>query len=109
MAVTPQFRDHIVDLLEPLGPIDTRRMFGGLSIRCEGRHFAMIIAETLYLTADEDLRADLLAAGGKIFSYAKRDRVVEAPRLVSVTEDLLEEPDALLPYALRSLAVARAS
>ncbi|ESR23402.1 TfoX/Sxy family protein [Lutibaculum baratangense] len=106
MAVSPQFRPHVVDLLMPLGPIDTKRMFGGLSVRCAGRHFAVVIDDTLYLTSDEALRAELMARGGSVFTYAKRDRIVEAPRLVSVVEDLLEDPEALLPFARRSLEFA---
>ena len=109
MAVSPSFRDHVVELLEPLGGIDTRRMFGGLSIRSHGRHFAMIIADTLYLVGDDSLREDLVRLGGGIFSYARGERRIAVPRFVSVPETMLDEPDRLLPFARRALEVARAS
>lgn len=108
MAVSSQFRDHVLDLLEPLGALDTRRMFGGLSVRSDGTHFGVIINDRFYLVCDEALRADLLTAGGEVFSYARRDRVVDVKRFVAVPEDMLEETDVLLPFAERALAVGRA-
>lgn len=108
MAVSAQFRDHVIDLVSPLGAIDTRRMFGGLSVRCDGQHFGVLIKESFYLVADEALRTELVGIGGRIFSYARRDRVVDVPRFVSVPEDLLEDQEELLGYAGKALAVARA-
>lgn len=107
MAVSPQLRDHVLDLLAPLGAVDTRRMFGGLSVRCDGRHFGVIIKETFYLVCDEALREELIGLGGGVFSYRRSDRLVDVPRFVSVPEEMMEDPDALMPFALRALAVAR--
>lgn len=108
MAVSAQFRDHVLDLLAPLGGIDTRPMFGGLSIRCDGLHFAVIIADVLYLVADDGLRDELRRLGGAVFSYSRGTREVAVPRFTSVPEDMLEEPDRLLPFARRALAIASA-
>ncbi len=35
MAVSPQFRDYVLDQLSVLRPLDTKRLFGGLSVRCD--------------------------------------------------------------------------
>lgn len=110
MAVSPQFRDFVLDQLESLGPLETKRLFSGLSLRCAGQHFGAILkGGTLYLVADEALRGDLEAMGGEIFSYARKasGKVIEVPRFVSVPEELLEDRDELLPLARRALEIAR--
>ncbi|AXS39425.1 TfoX/Sxy family protein [Breoghania sp. L-A4] len=105
-APSPQFRDHLFDLLAPLGALDTRRMFSGYSLRCRGTHFAMIMRERLYLVADETLRQRLIDEGGEIFSYEKQGKRVNVPRLVHVPDDMLDDGDTLLEYAQAALDVA---
>ena len=107
MPVSPQYRDLVLDLLAPLGEIDTRRMFGGLSVRCEGQHFGVIIQDQLYLVCDTPLRGEMVERGGRIFSYRRGSRLVDVPRFVSVPEEMLEDPDELLPFARRALLIAR--
>lgn len=105
-APSPQFCDYLFDLLAPLGPLDTKRMFGGLSLRCNDTHFAMVLNDTLYLVADEPLRDRLIDAGGAIFSYEKQGKRVNVPRFVRVPDEMLEDGDALLDFARAALAVA---
>ena len=107
MPVSPQYRDLVLDLLAPLGEIDTRRMFGGLSIRCEGQHFGVIIQDQFHLVCNAPLRAELTERGGTIFSYRRGSRAVDVPRFVSVPEEMLEDMDEFLPFARRALLVAR--
>ncbi len=106
MAVSSQFRDYVLDQLAPLGPLDTKRLFGGLSVRCAGQHFGAILNGVFYLVADADLRSELEALGGTTFSYARGERDIEVGRFVSVTEDVLEDIDTFLPFARRSLQIA---
>ncbi|PTW62321.1 DNA transformation protein [Breoghania corrubedonensis] len=108
MAVSPQLRDFVLDQLSDLGSLETTRLFGGLSVRCDGQHFGAILrGGTFYLVADPAFRADLEALGGTIFTYARRDRVIEVPRFVSVPEEILEDVDELLPLARRAIDIAR--
>ena len=108
MAVSPQFRDFVLDQLNALGPLETKRLFGGLSVRCEGLHFgALLSGNMFYLVADPALRSDLEALGGAIFTYARGEKVIEVPRFVSVPEEILEDADELLPLARRALDIAR--
>lgn len=105
-APSTQFCDYLFDLLAPLGVLDTRRMFGGLSLRCNDTHFAMIMHDRLYLVADEPLRERLIDAGGAIFSYEKQGKRVNVPRFVQVPDEMLEDGDDLLDFARAALDVA---
>ena len=110
MAVSPQIRDFVLDQLHELGPLDTKQLFGGLSVRCAGKHFGALLGEgTLYLVADAPLRAELEAMGGEIFTYARSGKVIEIGRFVSVPEEIVEDEDTLLPLARRALDVAHVS
>ncbi len=63
MAAKPEFRDHVLDLLAPLGPVTARRMFGGFGITLDGVMFALIADDVLYLKVDDRTRPDYEAAG----------------------------------------------
>ncbi|WP_299614311.1 TfoX/Sxy family protein [uncultured Tateyamaria sp.] len=45
MAVSAEEIDHALDLFAGLGPLTTRKMFGGLSIYCEGTIFAILMSD----------------------------------------------------------------
>ncbi len=67
MASGGGFRDHVLDLLAPLGPVAARPMFGGFGIYLDGVMFALIADDTLYLKVDEGTRPDYEAAGSAPF------------------------------------------
>ncbi|WP_321335558.1 TfoX/Sxy family protein [Breoghania sp.] len=106
MAVSSQFRDYVLDQLAQLGPLDTKHLFGGLSVRCAGQHFGAILNGVFYLVADVQLRTELEELGGTPFSYARAERTIEVGRFISVPENVLEDIDTFLPFARRSLQIA---
>ena len=58
-----EFVTHVVDMLEPLGPVSARRMFGGYGIFLDGMMFALVADDTLYLKVDDESRSEFAAAG----------------------------------------------
>jgi DNA transformation protein len=63
------FRDHVHELLAPLGDVRVRAMFGGYGIYAGERMFALIAEGTLYLKVDEQNEARFLEAGLEPFVY----------------------------------------
>ena len=63
MAVSPEFRDYVLEMLEPLGGVTARRMFSGAGLYRHGTIFALIAGDVLYFKVDEANRADYEAAG----------------------------------------------
>ena len=58
-----EFVTHVVDMLEPLGPVSARRMFGGYGIYLDGMMFALVADDILYLKVDGESRSEFTAVG----------------------------------------------
>lgn len=71
-----EFAAHIVDLMQSLGPVSARRMFGGHGIFLDGLMFALIADGTLYLKADPQSRDRFLSSGLEPFTYSKKGKPI---------------------------------
>jgi DNA transformation protein len=105
MAASPGFRDHVLELLAALGPVTARAMFGGYGLYLDGRMFALISDDTLYLKADDRNRAAFEAAGTGAFRPRVGGRRMTMPYYETPPE-ILEDGDALADWARGSVAVA---
>lgn len=79
-------------------------MFGGVGIYCGELFFALIANDTLYLKVDDSNRPDFEERGmGPFLPFGdERDKM----QYYEVPADLLDDPDALRPWAEKSIAVA---
>jgi DNA transformation protein len=99
MKPIPEIVRHCVDLLRGVGPVATRRMFGSWGIFVQGRMFALVSDETLYLKVDAHNRAAFEAEGLAPFAYeGKTGRVVELPYR-QAPPDAMEDPAGMRPWA----------
>ena len=105
--MSDEFSDYILDLLGPLGGIESGRFFGGTGFKCDGIQFAMVMRETLYLVVDDTTRPKYVDAGSRPFCYEKKGGVQEVRRYYEVPEDVLESPDALREWAGESIETAK--
>ena len=71
------FIDFLQELLEPLGQISMRRMFGGHGVYCNGLFIAIVVDGRPYLKVDAQSRPDCVAAGCTPFFYAGKNNPVE--------------------------------
>lgn len=103
------FPDFVQELLEGLGPVRIRRMFGGAGVFADDVMFGLIDADVLYLKTDEALRAELAAQGSESWVYRGRpDRVMEETSYWRLPETALDDPDEAAAWARKALAVAYA-
>ena len=105
MAFSKEYAEHILDLLEPLGTISIKRMFGGGGVYWGASMFALIADEVLYLKVDDETKAAFLDAGCEPFTYEKSGKPV-ALSYLTVPDDAAEDIDALRPWAHMALAAA---
>jgi DNA transformation protein len=105
MAVSKEFVEHVLDLLSGLGPVTARPMFGGYDLYLEGRVFALLHHDTLYLKADEISRPDFEAAGLPQFRPHVKGKPFPMPYF-EAPEDALEDADELCRWARRALEAA---
>ncbi len=106
MAVSPEYRDWIAELCEPLGPVSLRRMFGGLGAFYGETMFAIVSDDTLYLKVDEETRADYEAAGEGPFAYRRKSGRRGVMSYFRVPADVLEDADEFRLWARKAVEVA---
>ncbi|HEU5260010.1 MAG TPA: TfoX/Sxy family protein [Gemmatimonadales bacterium] len=105
MPVSESFGTFIVDQLSRVVPrVRARSMFGGVGIYAGDAFFGLIADDTLYLKVDESNRPDFEARGmGPFRPYGEGGEVMQ---YYEVPADLLEDTDALRPWAEKAIAVA---
>ena len=72
-----QFCDHVVELLQGLGPVSARRMFGGHGLFLDGLMFGLIADSELYLKVDRESRDQFVDQGLQAFTYHKNGKPME--------------------------------
>jgi DNA transformation protein len=85
--------------------IRARSMFGGVGVYSGDLFFALIADDTVYFKADESTRPEFEARGMGPFRPFGDDG--GTMQYYQVPEDLLEDPEALRPWAEKAVAIAR--
>ena len=106
MSVSPGFRTFALDQLGRCVPsIRARSMFGGVGIYAGELFFALIADDTLYLKVDDQTRPEFVRRGLEPFRpYGETGEVMQYYR---VSEDILEDAEALRVWAEQAVEVAR--
>lgn len=106
MAVSPEYKDWIAELCEPLGPVSLRRMFGGLGVFYGEVMFALAVDDTLYLKVDDKSRPDYEAVGEEPFTYQRKTGRRGVMSYFRVPADVLEDADEFHAWARKAIEVA---
>lgn len=101
------FREYLRELMEPLGGVTFRKMFGGLTIYQNGLVFALEIDGSLYFKVDDETRASFVDEDCPQFEYATKDgRTAQMPYF-RAPERLYDEPDEFVAWCRAAIGVAR--
>jgi DNA transformation protein len=100
-----EFLAHVLELLEPLGRVHARGMFGGYGLYCDGVFFGIVLDNTLYLKADDRNRGEFERAGSEIFSYSRSGKRAML-NFYRTPEDALDAPQLMLPWAKSAVGAA---
>ena len=102
MPVDAGYRDHVMELLRPLGQVHGRAMFGGYGIYEGGAMWALISSnDVLYFKVDAATRETYVVAGGEQF--------MGTMPYFSVPADWLEDLPTLRAHARAAIAVGHAT
>jgi DNA transformation protein len=101
---SPAFERFVLDQLAELGPVTSRKMFGGVGVYCGNTFFAIIARDELYLKVDAETRGDYEGAG----MHAFRPFVDRPPSKTyyCVPLGVLESGPELVEWARKAVAVA---
>ncbi|MEM8633328.1 MAG: TfoX/Sxy family protein [Pseudomonadota bacterium] len=105
MAVSDEQIAQIEDLFEGVGPITTRKMFGGLGIYANGTIFAVLMSDgDLKLKGAGDMATTLDTEGWTRWTY-QRDGSgkITAMPYWSLPDALLDDPEEASAWARRAL------
>jgi DNA transformation protein and related proteins len=106
MRAGDPFPSRVTRLLQPLGPVRARAMFGGCGIFLDDAMLAIVEGERLYFKVDDDTAGRFAAAGGQPFTYRREGRTV-ALSFREAPAGSLDDPEALLDWARLALASAQ--
>ncbi len=104
MSVSENYLSYVLDQLEYLGTVTTKKMFGGVGIYLDGVFFGGIDNNILYFRVDDSNRPDYESAGMNPFRpYGEN---AYAMQYYEVPADVLEDKEKLRLWADKALAVA---
>jgi DNA transformation protein and related proteins len=102
------FKDFVLDQLSALPDVRAKAMFGAHGLY-SGDHFFGILDEgRLFFKTDAASRADYTARGMGPFTYESKGRVMTMG-YHEVPPDVLEQPQELVEWARKAIAVAATS
>ncbi len=105
MAVSREEIDHALDLFAGLGPLTTRKMFGGLSIYCDGTIFAILMSDgRLLLKGQGEMQARFDAMGLERWAYARKDGSPTHMPYWHLPDSALDDADEAVALAREALA-----
>lgn len=104
--MSTEFVAWCCELLAPLGPVRSRRMFGGHGLYVGDLFVAILAGERLYLKVDDATRAAFEGAGSAPFQYttARGERGVMS--YWAMPDEGMDGPDQAQPWARLALASA---
>jgi len=106
MPVSPDFRNHVLEMLEPLGPVTAKSMFGGVGLYLDGTMFALITrSDVLYMRTDDGNRGEFEAAGMGPFVPFEDGRMVMPYH--EIPPDVMEDAEAMSAWGRAAWEAAR--
>lgn len=109
MTFSPEYRDHVLDLLAPLGHIEAKRMFGGVGLFYRGLMFALIVGDELFFKVDETSRGAYEAAGSGPFTYLRAGVERAIGSYWRVPDEVMDEGESFLAWGRRAADAALAA
>ena len=100
-----EFVSYVVDLMQSMGPVNAKRMFGGHGIFLDGLMFALIADSTLYLKADKESEKLFKEKGLQAFTYKKRGKEYSMS-YYQAPEEAMEGTDEMNIWANKAYGAA---
>jgi DNA transformation protein len=108
MPVSEGFAAFVLEQLDAIGPIATKRMFGAVALYADDRFFGLIAGDVLYLKVDGWTRVARERAGARPFVPYPARPGTRSTKHFSVPAAILEDGDRLIAWARESIQIAGA-
>lgn len=105
MSVQAQYLAYILEQLEGLGDLRSRRMFGAVGLYSGELFFGLVDDDTLFFKSDSTNSAEYIARKmPRFMPFPERPEAVMA--YYQVPADIVEDAESLIAWARKSVAVA---
>ena len=100
-----EFISYVVELMQSIGAVSAKRMFGGCGIFMDGLMFALVADNTLYLKADSETESEFEEKGLERFKYNKKGKEYSMS-YYSAPEEAMEDVGEMSDWARKSYGAA---
>ena len=94
------------ELLEPVGKVSARAMFGGWGVYLDGIIIGIVVEGRLYLKADALTEPEFVATGNAPFTYPSKNGPMTMSYW-SVPDEAMDSSEAMRPWAKLAMEAAR--
>ena len=100
-----EFVEYVVDLSQVIGPVYSKRMFGGHGIFLDGFMFGLVFNSTLYFKVDSGSRERYVNRGLEPFSYERQGKKTHL-NYFQAPEEVLDDLDIMRDWSNCAFEVA---
>jgi DNA transformation protein len=100
-----EFVSYIVELMQSMGPVYSKSMFGGHGVFLDGLMFGLVADNVLYLKTDKLTEEDFISKDLEPFTYAKKDKIFKM-NYYQAPEETLEDAEQMNHWANTAYSVA---
>ena len=100
-----EFVNYVVELMQSIGPVSAKGMFGGHGIFLDGLMFGLVADSILYLKVDQETEKEFKAKGLDAFTYNKKGKEFKMS-YYQAPEDALEDAEEMNLWANKAYAGA---
>ncbi len=93
-----EFVTYVVELMESIGPVSAKGMFGGYGLFLDGLMFGLVADSTLYLKVDKETENEFKAKGLDAFTYNKKGKEIKMT-YYQAPEEALEDAEEMNSWA----------
>ena len=104
-AEEKEFVAYVVELMQSIGPVRAKAMFGGHGIFLEDLMFALVADSVLFLKVDKQTENNFKVRGLEAFTYMKKGKEFNMS-YYQAPEEVLEEGEEMSYWANMAYAAA---
>ena len=101
-----EFVEYLIEMMQPLGVIREKSMFGGWGFYADERFFAIVADETFYVKVDDTSRAEFESRGLRPFRYEVRGETRASLDYYELPPEAMDDREILCEWGRRGIEAA---